>query len=252
MVHNLSAWATDNKLVLGQITTDEKSNEITAIPALLNLIEIENCIVTMDAMGTQKSIAKDIINKKAHYILSLKANHPTFHEEVKTLFESPETLQEMKEKGARLEVYQTEEKNGGRYEKRSCVALEKVDWFEERSEWEGLKSIVMIERRRENVQSNKITQERHYYITSLEANAKQILEGNRKHWEIENSLHWVLDVTYREDDSRIRKDHAPENFSTLRKWSLNLIKQNKGKLSVKGARKKCAWNEQFLLEIINN
>jgi len=176
MVHTVSAWASENRLVLGQIATEKKSNEITAIPKLLKLIHLEGCVVTIDAMGTQKKIASQIISQKADYILSLKENHETFHDEVKSLMEDPETLLKMKNEGARLECYIDEAKNHGRLEKRTCVALQKTDWFREEWQWEGLKTLVMVERHRKERKEEDYTTERHFYISSLEADAQE-LEG---------------------------------------------------------------------------
>ena len=252
MVHTVSAWASENKLVLGQVATDAKSNEITAIPKLLKLLHLENCVVTMDAMGTQKSIAKQIIGQKADYILSLKDNHETFHQEVKELFHCAETLKKMKDEGAKLQIFSDFNKDHGREEKRSCVVLEKTDWFREDWQWEGLTSLIMIEtQRKESQQENYETQQR-FYISSLPADAEEIAHMIRRHWEIENSLHWVLDVTYREDECRVRKDHAASNLSTYRKWTLNLFKQMPDTRSIRAKQKKAAWDHKYLLQVLTN
>lgn len=250
MIHTVSAWATGNRLVLGQVATEEKSNEITAIPKLLKLLNLEGCVVTIDAMGTQKAIAAEIIAQKADYILALKGNHETFHNEVKELMEDPDTLKELQKQGARLECFIEEEKNHGRLEKRSCVALQKTDWFREDWQWAGLKTLVMIERHRKNRPDEEYTLERHFYLTSLEAEAKEIATMVRNHWGIENSLHWVLDVTYREDASRVRKDHAAANLSTLRKWTLNLFKSAPGPSSIRQKQKKAGWDHKYLLQLL--
>jgi len=250
MVHTVSAWATSNRLVLGQMETEEKSNEITAIPKLLKLLHLEGCVVTIDAMGTQKTIASEIIAQKADYILALKENHETFHDEVKELMEDPATLKEMRQQGARLECFSEEEKNHGRLEKRSCVVLERTDWFREGWQWSGLKTLVMIERHRKAPSAESWSLERHLYITSLPADAKEIGEMVRNHWGIENSLHWVLDVTYKEDSCRVRSGHAASNLSTLRKWTLNLFKNASGPKSVRQKQKKAAWDHGYLLQLL--
>ena len=251
MVHTVSAWAVENRLVLGQIATEEKSNEITAIPKLLKLLHLEGCVITLDAMGTQKKIAAQIIEQKAHYVMSLKENHETFHDEVKSLMECPETLREMKSQGAAVEFYSEENEDHGRVEKRSCVALEKTDWFREDWQWDGLKTLVMVERHRKADKQSDYSTERHFYISSLEANAEELGRIIRKHWSIENSLHWVLDVTYKEDACRVRKGHAASNLSTLRKWTLNLFKKAPGNSSVRSKQKKAAWNQDYLIKVLN-
>lgn len=252
MVHTVSAWASENRLVLGQIATEEKSNEITAIPKLLRLLHLEGCVVTMDAMGTQKKIASQIIKQKADYILSLKENHETFCDEVRELMEDPETLLEMERSGARLEYYIDESQGHGRQEKRTCVAIQKTDWFREDWQWDGLKTLVMVERHRKESNEDEYTTERHFYITSLEADAKEIALMIRRHWSVENSLHWVLDVTYKEDACRVRKGHAASNLSTLRKWTLNLFKNSPGKASIRSKQKKAAWSHDYLLRVLTS
>jgi len=253
MVHTVSAWATSNRLVLGQIATEEKSNEITAIPKLLKLLHLEGCVVTIDAMGTQKAIAAEIIDQKADYLLSLKENHETFYDEVKELLQDPETLQEFNKQGAPLDIHTTEvEKNRGRLEKRSCVVLEKTDWFREEWQWAGLKSLVMIERHRKDVHEEQWSLERHFYISSLPADAASILQMTRHHWGVENSLHWVLDVTYHEDVSRVRKGHAASNLSTLRKWTLNLFEKAPGNQSIRQKQKRAGWDHNYLLKILQS
>lgn len=251
MVHTVSAWAVNNRLVLGQMATEEKSNEITAIPKLMKLLHLEGCVVTIDAMGTQKAIAAQIVEQKADYILSLKENHETFHNEVKELMEDLETLKELQKQGARLECFIEEEKSHGRLEKRSCVALEKTDWFRENWQWAGLKTLLMIERHRKGPNDEGYSLERHFYITSLEANAKELAGMVRSHWGIENSLHWVLDVTYGEDASRVRRGHAASNLSTLRKWTLNLFQSAPGPSSIRQKQKKAAWDHNYLLQVLS-
>lgn len=251
MVHTVSAWASENRLVLGQIATEEKSNEITAIPKLLKLLHLEGCVVTFDAMGTQKKITSQIIHQNADYIGALKDNHEIFHDEVRELMEDPTTLLKMQKQGARLEHYSEKNEDHGRVEKRSCVALQKTDWFREDWQWEGLKTLVMVERHRKENKESEFSTERHFYITSLEADAEKLATMIRQHWGVENSLHWVLDVTYKEDQCRARKRHAASNLSTLRKWTLNIFERAAGKASIRTKQKKAAWDHDYLLKLLD-
>lgn len=250
MVHTVSAWACENRLVLGQIATEEKSNEITAIPKLLKMLHLKDCVVTIDAMGTQKEIASTIIAQRADYILSLKRNHETFYDEVKELMEDTETLLLLKKEGAKLECYIDEDRDHGRVEKRTCVVLQKTDWYREDWQWEGLKTLIMVERHRKESKDSEFTTERHFYISSLEADAEEISTMIRNHWGVENSLHWILDVNYKEDQCRIRTGHAASNVSTLRKWSLNLFKQAPGNSSLRSKQKKAAWDHEYMLKVL--
>lgn len=250
MVHTVSAWACENRLVLGQIATEEKSNEITAIPKLLKMLHLKDCVVTIDAMGTQKEIASTIIAQRADYILSLKRNHETFYDEVKELMEDTETLLLLKKEGAKLECYIDEDRDHGRVEKRTCVVLQKTDWYREDWQWEGLKTLIMVERHRKESKDSEFTTERHFYISSLEADAEEISTMIRDHWGVENSLHWILDVNYKEDQCRIRTGHAASNVSTLRKWSLNLFKQAPGNSSLRSKQKKAAWDHEYMLKVL--
>lgn len=242
-IHIVSAFATDLQLTLGQEKVSEKSNEITAIPKLLKLLDIAGTIITIDAMGCQKDIAKQIRDKEADYILALKGNHGNLNDDVRLFLES-----EVKKKNNEItSVFEEVDKGHGRLEKRTCYVTDKIDWLEERLKWKDLKSIVMIDSVREF--KDKVEREQRFYISSLRADAKLLSQSIRAHWGVENKLHWVLDVTFREDDSRVRKDHAPENMSLIRRWTLNMLKTAQKKMkdiSIKGLRKKAGWGNSTL------
>jgi predicted transposase YbfD/YdcC len=244
----VSAWATEQRLVLGQLKTEEKSNEITAIPLLLELLELQGCIVTIDAMGCQREIAAQIILQKADYVLSLKGNQGVLHEEVAEYFA---WARETKFKEIEYDYCQTLEKDHGRIEERRCFVTEDTEWFTEKAEWTGLRSFIMVEAAREVV-GQAASVERRYFISSLGADAKQALRAVRGHWQVENSLHWVLDVAFREDACRTRTGHAPENLATLRHMAVNLLKQERScKLGVKSKRLKAGWDESYMLKVLN-
>jgi predicted transposase YbfD/YdcC len=229
----VSAWAESNGLVLGQLKVDEKSNEITAVPQLLRVLELANCIVTIDAMGCQKKIAKEIIEADADYVLALKGNQERVHEEVKSFLDW--TLVERQTKrppgvpppkaAATLASCETVEKDHGRLETRRYYQSDDLSWFAERSKWEGLKSVGMVEAIRE-VQGKR-TVERRYYLSSLELDITTFARAVRGHWGVENKLHWVMDVCFREDQSRARAGYAAENLATLRRLALNVLRKEK-------------------------
>jgi len=251
-IHMVSAFATSSKLVLGQEKVYEKSNEITAIPKLLDLLAIEGAIVSIDAMGTQKKIAKKIREKKADYVLSLKGNHSTLHDDIR-LFLSTEIEKLHQDKSHRIvDQYEDHDKGHGRIEHRLCYVTDQLDWLEQRADWCDLKTIVMVESR--VTVGDKTTTEQRYFISSLPANAKELAQAIRSHWAIENSLHWVLDVTMGEDLSRVRKDHAPENMAMVRHIVLNLLRGAKSQfrkdMSLKGLQKKAGWGENTLSAIL--
>lgn len=251
-IHMVSAFATSSKLVLGQEKVNEKSNEITAIPKLLDLLALEGAIVSIDAMVTQKRIAKKIREKKADYVLSLKGNHSTLHDDIH-LFLSTEIEKLHQDKSHKIiDRYEDHDKGHGRIEHRICYVTDHLGWLEQRVDWCDLKTIAMVESR--VTIGDKTTTEQRYFISSLPANAKELAEAVRSHWAIENSLHWVLDVTMGEDLSRVRKDHAPENMGMVRHIVLNLLRgaksQFKKDMSLKGLQKKAGWGEKTLSTIL--
>lgn len=243
----VSAWAAKNRVVLGQQKTDEKSNEITAIPELLRLLSLKGCIVTIDAMGCQREIAAQIKGQEADYVLSLKGNQGTLHKDVADYFRWAE---EINFKDIEYSFRETIEKDHGRIEQRRCWATEDVDWLVQKEAWAGLKSIVMVESVREVI-GQAASVERRYFISSLAADATEALRCVRGHWAIENSLHWVLDVSFREDECRIRAENATENMATLRHMVLNLLKQEQScKRGIKTKRLKAGWDESYLLKVL--
>ena len=253
----VSAWAESNGLVLGQLKVADKSNEITALPELLRVLELSGCIVTVDAMGTQKKIAKEIIEADAHYVLALKGNHETVHAEVKTFLD--ETVAQpakprpvgakLSKAAANLAVLQTLEKDHGRLETRRYYQSAELDWFADRAKWEGLQSVGMVEAIREI--GSQRTVERRYYLTSLPLGVETFARAVRGHWGVENKLHWVLDVCFREDQSRARAGYAAENLATLRRLALNLLKREKTKKrGIKGKQLNASWNHAYLLRLL--
>lgn len=247
-INIVSAWAEDNRMVLGQVRVDEKSNEITAIPELLRMLEITGCIVTIDALGCQTEIASEIINKQADYVLAVKGNQNYLFEDIVGYFD---WALDDKFKQTAYTTDETVDGDHGRIEVRRCYASEDISWLRKKGEWKGISSIAMIESER-SIAGAEPSRERRYYISSLEADAKKLNRVIRGHWSIENSLHWVLDIAFREDDSRIRKDHGPENMTTLRHIALNLLKQDKSiKVGIKSKRKNAGWNERYLLKVLN-
>lgn len=244
----VSAWACEQRLVLGQLKTEEKSNEITAIPVLLELLELKGCIVTVDAMGCQREVAAQIIAQEADYVLSLKGNQGLLHEEVAEYFAWAERTNF---KDLEYDYCATLEKDHGRIEGRRCWVTQDIDWFTEKAEWAGLGSFIMVEAEREVV-GKAASVERRYFISSLGADAQQALRAVRCHWQVENSLHWVLDVAFREDACRTRTAHAPENLATLRHIAVNLLKQERScKLGIKSKRLKAGWDESYMLKVLN-
>jgi len=221
-IHMVSAWASSNQVVLGQLKTDEKSNEITAIPNLLKLLDISGCIITIDAMGTQKKIAGTIIKKNAEYILAVKENQKTLFDDVALFFDK---MEDMKDQGYIFDENTTVDGGHGRIETRRAVMTSDIDWLQDTHNWEGLKSIGMVESTREI--GEHCCHERRYYISSLGCDAQTFGCAVRKHWGIENSVHWVLDIAFREDESRVRKGNSPENFAAIRHIALNLLRNNK-------------------------
>jgi predicted transposase YbfD/YdcC len=253
----VSAWAEDNGLVLGQIKVADKSNEITAVPRLLRVLELSGCIVTLDAMGCQKNIAKEIIEADADYVLALKGNQETVHQEVKTFLDA--TLaqrQEPRLKGTQLStaaatlgMWETVEKDHGRLETRRYYQSDQLNWFADCGKWEGLQSVGMVEAIPETNGQRSV--ERRYYLSSLPLGVETFARAVRSHWAIENKLHWTMDVCFREDQSRARTGYAAENLATLRRLALNLLKKEKTKK--RGIRTKmpsASWDHSYLLRLL--
>ena len=247
-IHMVSAWATTNGIVLGQRKVDSKSNEITAIPELLKVLSLKGCIVTLDAMGCQKKIIKQIIDQDADYVIALKKNQGGLYERVEKLFD--QTLLNGF-KGLIKSEYRVSEDAHGREETRSCQILTNINKeIDPKGEWKNLNSIAFVDYLR--TENGKTTRERRYFISSIAREGhKSIANAIRKHWGIENQLHWVLDVSFNEDDSRIRKDNSPENLAIIRHIALNLLKQEKTlKVGVKNKRKNAGWDEKYLLKVL--
>jgi predicted transposase YbfD/YdcC len=253
----VSAWAESNGLVLGQWKVSDKSNEITALPELLRVLELAGCIVTTDAMGCQKKIAQEIIEADADYVLALKGNHETVHQEVKTFLDDavaepakPRPVgAKLSPAAANLAVLETVEKDHGRIETRRYYQSAELDWFADRAKWERLRSVGMVEAMREV--GGKRTVERRYYLSSLPLGVETFGRAVRGHWGVENKLHWVLDVCFREDQSRARAGYAAENLATLRRLALNLLKREKTKKrGVKGKQLNAGWDHAYLLRLL--
>jgi predicted transposase YbfD/YdcC len=246
-IHMVSAWAAANGIVLGQIKTDQKSNEITAIPELIKSLEIDGCIVTIDAMGCQKNIAETIINKGGEYVLALKDNQGNLHDNVALFFKH---FLDSDQKDPAVDYHETTDGDHGRIEIRRHWTTDDIDWLQGKELWKNISTIGMVQRQRHVGQD--ISVETAYYICSIDNNAQRFAQAVRSHWSIENSLHWVLDISFREDDCRIRKDNAPENFAVLRHIALNLIKRETSlKKSVKSKRLMAGWDNDYLLKILN-
>lgn len=247
-IHMVSAWCAQNQMVLGQVTCDAKSNEITAVPRLLDLLDLRGATVTADAMHCQKKIARQITAAGGDYLLQVKANQPTVFDEVKLFFDDA-----FDHRFEHMVYAKTEhvDKGHGRVETRACYSSGDIGWFKDRKQWPGLKSFVCIEATRWI--DGKTSTERRYYLSSHDGrDAELLLQAARSHWGVENGLHWRLDVVYREDDSRLRQAHLDENFSRLRRLSMNLLKADPRKESIKGKRKICGWDHDYLLGVLTN
>lgn len=249
-IHLVSAWASANHLVLGQLKVEDKSNEITAIPELLEVLELSGCIITIDAMGCQKNIAHQMVEQGADYVLVLKENQGQLYRGVTDTFESGlgsgfEDLEH--------DFYQRVGKGHGRIETRQCWVVsgpEVLEYVNEEGAWAGLGSVAMVRSKRVVREEEEV--ENRYYISSLKGDARQLLEATRTHWEIENCVHWVLDIAFDEDNSRVRQGNAPQNFAVVRHIALNLLKmEQSSKGGVKARRKRAGWDEDYLLKVLS-
>jgi predicted transposase YbfD/YdcC len=244
-LHSVSVWASEFGLSLAQVACAEKSNEITAIPELLRLVDIKGGIITIDAMGTQKAIAAQIIDSGADYVLALKGNQETLHQEVVAYIDEQF---ENDFADATVRQLQTQEQGHGREETRTYVQMPAPKSLAQHALWKGLTTIGMVIS--ECIRNGKPTVETRYYISSLQLGVKRFARAVRSHWGIENACHWSLDITYREDESRIRQEHLRENFAWLNRFTLSLLKQHPGKGSIAMKRRSCGWSDQFMLEVL--
>lgn len=253
----VSAWAESNGLVLGQLKVADKSNEITAVPELLRVLELSGCIVTLDAMGCQKKIAREIIEADADYVLALKGNQETVHAEVKAFLDSnlaerqnPRPVgAKLSRAAAGLAGLETVEKDHGRLETRRYYQSDQLGWFADCTKWEGLRSVGMVESIREI--EGKATLERRYYLSSLPLDVNTFARAVRSHWGVENKVHWVMDVCFGEDQSRARTGYAAENLATLRRLALNMLKKEKTKKrGIRGKQLNASWDHPYLLRLL--
>jgi predicted transposase YbfD/YdcC len=242
----VSAWANANQLVLGQVKVDDKSNEITAIPELLKVLDIESCTITIDAIGTQKKIAEQIINQGGEYVLAVKANQENLYNKAKDLFEQAKL---MDFNAMWYKEYKTVEKDHGRIETRKYIVLPLMYFPEFSIKWKGLKSLIYVERERQVIGREKETV---YYMSSLPPQEEnKIAHAIRTHWGVENNLHWCLDISFREDECRVRKGHGAENLSIIRRFALNLLKSDKTiKAGIAVKRKAAGWDNSYLKQLL--
>jgi predicted transposase YbfD/YdcC len=244
-IHMVSAFAARQRLVLGQVKVAEKSNEIVAIPKLLDMLAIEGAIVTIDAMGCQREIASKIIDKKADYVLALKGNQGTLHEDVE-LFANEQKASNFKD--ATISQDTSVDGDHGRIETRRTTVFHNVGWLQERHNWPGLKAVVMVESEREI--GAKVERETRFYITSSTEKADMLGTVVRRHWAVE-SMHWLMDCLFRDDECRVRTEHAPANFTTIKHMAHNLLRRHPAKLSMTTKRLTAAWDEHFLVSLIS-
>jgi predicted transposase YbfD/YdcC len=246
-IHMVSAWASENMVTLGQVKTEEKSNEITAIPELLNLLEISGCIVTIDAMGCQTKIVKKIVTEKnSDYVIALKGNQGNLHDDVKLFFEG--ALKDNFD-GIDFDFHETVDGDHGRIETRKCYIVSDIGWLYGRKDWKNLNTIGMVISERDT--GDKVTKEARYFICSIPKDAKLFAKSVRDHWGIENKVHWVLDIAFREDESRMRKGNLAANFSVIRHIALNMLRHEKTlKLGIKNKRLNAAWDDDYLLKVL--
>lgn len=245
-IHMVSAWANEQQLVLGELAVEEKSNEITAVPQLLDMLDVAGCIVTADAMSCQKEITKKIIEKDAEYVLSLKGNQPMLCHEVQEYFsEAVKAAESYPE----MEQHQTLDCGYGRIEKRTYYLSTEVGWYQDLDQWAGIRGFGMV--RSEVERNGQICQDTRYFITSL-TDLSAFANAVRKHWGIENSLHWCLDMTFHEDYSRIRKDHSAENMAVVRHIALNILKSYPVNISLARKRRRCSYDDDFLADVLHS
>ena len=246
-IHLVSAWVHENHAVFGQLKVEDKSNEITAIPKLLEMLDLQEATVTIDAIGCQKEIAQKVRDRQGHYVLAVKANQGTLYDDIRLFLDDAVTRDFQ---GIEHDAYEQTEKGHGRLETRRCWTTGVIDWLKSRHEWAGLQSIAMVESRRQIGES--VSTERRYFISSLPAHtAQRIGQAVRNHWCVENELHWSLDVCFGEDQSRVRIGNAAENLSRVRRLALMLLKQETtAKVGIKAKRLKAGWDENYLLQVL--
>lgn len=240
----VSAWAHHQQLVLGQMATDEKSNEITAVPNLLDVLDIAGCIITADAMSCQKEIARKIASADADYVLGLKDNQPTLRRDTADYFAAARCDKQLYPD---IQHWQTSGKGHGRIEIRDYYLTTAIDWLDKREDWSNLRGLGLVHSK--VIVGDKVTEEDRLYITSLK-DVQPFAKAVRAHWGIENSLHWCLDMTFREDYSRIRKDHSAENMAVVRHLALDILKQFPEKISLARKRRRCSYDDAFLATVL--
>lgn len=247
-IHMVNAWSVENKLVLAQEKTDEKSNEITAIPSLLKKLNLNGCIVTIDAMGCQTAIADQIIEAGGDYIFALKGNQGSLHEAVKSAFFDAADNQFSEEA---VDYFELAETSRDRHEVRRCWSMSSAGFFEKEEKWAGLKTICMIQS--ERTIKGKLSRENRFFVSSLPNDAKLLCQSIRAHWSVENSLHWQLDVSFREDESRARQGCVAENMSVVRHIALNMLKRDTFcKAGIKNKRLNAGWDENYLIHLLKS
>ncbi len=243
IVHMVSAWCNTNNMVLGQVKTDDKSNEITAIPELLKLLNIKGCTVTIDAMGCQRDIADKIVEMGGDYVLAVKGNQGHLLDDIKEAFKETDP--------ARLQSSNSIETGHGRIEKRTCDVINDTDWVCNQKQWKGLRSLIRITSERTDKASGEKQQQCRYYISSAMRGAGELLNITRQHWGVENKLHWMLDVNFGEDASQKRAGNAAQNFSVINRIALNLLQNEKSKtLSIKKKRLAAGWQHDYLAKLL--
>jgi predicted transposase YbfD/YdcC len=239
-LHMVSAWGCEQRMVLAQVATDEKSNEITAVPRLLEMLSLRNTVVTVDALNCQRAIARQIVDQGGDYALALKDNQKTLHDDVRLFLDDPKTPD--------LATGRTVDAGHGRIETRTAAVSTDIDWLQEGHRWPGLSAIGKIERTRETAE--KTTHETAYFLLSAAFSPDRFLEVVRSHWGVENRLHWRLDVVTNEDQQRARSDHGPHNLAVLRHMALNVMQKDPSKGSLRGKRKRASWDETYLRTLL--